>query len=73
MAKAAEPAATAKSLIKREPVVVGSGILTLISTVLYVLPSIAPGVKIPPNAAKIISLAITFAGSFGLRQLVKPI
>jgi hypothetical protein len=69
-AKAAEPA---KSLVKREPVVVGSAILTLISTALYVLPSINPKIKIPDKAAKIISVGLQLAGSFGLRQLVKPV
>lgn len=59
-----------KTLIQREPVVAGSAAITLISTALYVLPAF--GIKIPPNVAKYVSLALTLGGSFGIRNLVKP-
>lgn len=70
MAKAAEPAAATKSLIKREPVVFISAGVTLLSTALYLAPSV--GIKIPDRVAKIVSLGLTLASSFGARILVKP-
>jgi hypothetical protein len=69
MAKTAT-APVAKSLIKREPVAIGTALLTLVGTALYVLPSV--GIKIPDKAAKLIQLGFTLAGGLGLRSLVKP-
>lgn len=71
MAKAAEAAAASKSLIKREPVLIGSGIVTLLSTALYVAPAI--GLKIPDQVQKALSVGLTAAGAFGIRSLVKPV
>jgi hypothetical protein len=67
----ANPTPPARSLAKREPVIIGSAALTLVSTALYLLPAI--GVKVPDKAAKFVTLALTLAGSFGLRNLVKPV
>lgn len=67
---AAKTTEEAKSIVKREPVLIGSGIVTLLSTALYVAPSL--GIKIPDQAQKIASLAFTAAGAFGIRSLVKP-
>lgn len=69
MAKAATAAAP-KSLIKREPVALISAAVTLLSTAIYLAPSV--GIKIPDKAQKIISLALTLAGGLGARVLVKP-
>jgi hypothetical protein len=65
--KAAEPA---KSLVKREPVVFISAAVTLLSTAIYLAPSV--GIKIPDRAQKIISLGLTLAGGLGARVLVRP-
>jgi hypothetical protein len=70
MAKAAAAAAPTKSLVKREPVVFISAAVTLISTALYLAPSV--GIKVPDKVAKIVSLGLTLASSFGARILVKP-
>ena len=67
----ASPTPPVKPLVKREPVVIGSAALTLVSTALYLAPAI--GIKIPDKVAKIISLGMTLAGGLGLRNLVKPV
>jgi hypothetical protein len=67
----ASPAPAAKPLVKREPIVVGSAALTLVSTLLYLAPAI--GIKIPDKVAKSVTLALTLGGGFGLRNLVKPV
>lgn len=59
-----------KSLIKREPVAFISAGVTLLSTAIYLAPSV--GIKIPDKAQKIISLGLTLAGGLGARVLVKP-
>lgn len=69
MAKAAAAAAP-KSLVKREPVAFISAAVTLLSTAIYLAPSV--GIKIPDKAQKIISLGLTLAGGLGARVLVKP-
>lgn len=61
----------AKSLIKREPVAIGSAVLTLFNTALYLAPTV--GIKIPDKATKAISLVSMLAGGLGLRNLVKPV
>lgn len=68
----AKPAVEAKSLIKREPVLLLSGAVTLISTALYVAPK-AFGIPIPDKVAKIISLGLMIAGGLGGRSMVKPV
>lgn len=67
MAKATE---APKSLVKREPVAFISAGVTLLSTAIYLAPSV--GIKIPDKAQKIISLGLTLAGGLGARVLVKP-
>jgi len=59
-----------KSLVKREPVALISAAVTVISTVLYIAPSV--GIKIPDKVAKGVSLALMLAGGIGGRSLVKP-
>jgi hypothetical protein len=67
----ASPKPVAKpKLVKREPVIVGSAALTLVSTALYLAPAI--GIKIPDKVVKLVTLALTLGGGFGLRNLVKP-
>jgi hypothetical protein len=70
MAKPVAVPPAKKSIMKREPVIAGSAAITLLSTALYVLPAF--GIKIPPNVAKYVSLALQLGGSFGIRNLVKP-
>lgn len=60
----------AKSLIKREPVAIATGALTLLATVVYVLPSI--GIKIPDKVQKGLTLIGILAQGLGIRSLVKP-
>jgi hypothetical protein len=62
--------AEAKSLIKREPVLLASGAMTVLSTIVYVLPSM--GIKIPDKVQKGFSLLAMVAGGLGVRSLVKP-
>ena len=64
------PEAT-KSLAKREPVMFISAAITLLSTALYVAPSV--GLKIPANVQKVVSLGLMLAGGLGARVLVKPV
>jgi hypothetical protein len=65
------PAAPAtKSLLKREPVALATGAMTIVSTIVYVLPSM--GFPIPDKAQKAISLIAMLAGGLGIRSLVKP-
>lgn len=68
---ATKAAEAPKSLVKREPVAFISAAITLISTALYVAPSV--GIKVPDKAAKVVSLALTLAGGLGARLLVRPV
>lgn len=67
---AAKAVEAPKSLVKREPIAFISAAVTLLSTALYLAPSV--GIKVPDKAAKIISLGLTLAGGIGGRILVKP-
>lgn len=60
----------AKTLLKREPVAIATGALTLLATAVYVLPSI--GIKIPPVVQKGVTLIGILAQGLGVRSLVKP-
>jgi hypothetical protein len=62
--------AEAKSLIKREPVAIATGALTLLATAVYVLPSI--GIKVPDKVQKGLTLLGILAQGLGIRSLVKP-
>lgn len=62
--------AEAKSLIKREPVAIATGALTLLATAVYVLPSI--GIKVPDKVQKGLTLLGIVAQGLGIRSLVKP-
>lgn len=62
--------AEAKSLLKREPVALATGAMTILSTVVYVLPSM--GLPIPDKVQKGITLLAMVAGGLGIRSLVKP-
>lgn len=66
---AAPPAAS--SLVKREPVAIATGALTLLATAVYVLPSI--GIKIPDKVQKGLTLVGILAQGLGVRSLVKPV
>lgn len=69
MAKQVE-SSKAASLVKREPVMMVSGVVTLLSTALFVAPAL--GIKIPDKITKSVSLGMTALGAFGIRSLVKP-
>lgn len=60
----------AKSLIKREPVAIATGALTLLATVVYVLPTI--GINVPDKVQKGLTLLGILAQGVGIRSLVKP-
>lgn len=60
----------AKSLVKREPVALATGALTLLATAVYVLPSM--GIKIPDKVQKGLTLLGIVAQGLGVRSLVKP-
>jgi hypothetical protein len=67
---AAKTEPKAASLLKREPVALATGAMTVLSTVVYVLPSM--GIKIPDKVQKGFSLLAMVAGGLGIRSLVKP-
>jgi hypothetical protein len=68
--EAAAAPSTAKALV-RDPVAMGSAVLTVVGTVLYVLPAF--GVKLPPAVQKATGLVFTLASALGLKMSVKPI
>ena len=57
-------------ITKRQPALIIGGIVTLIDAVLLTAPSL--GIPIPDNIAKLLTLAITLAGSFGIKSQVRP-
>jgi hypothetical protein len=69
MAKATA-APEAKPSITRDPLAIGSGILTIVGTIMYVLPSM--GIKLPPVVTKFAGLAFTIAAALGMKSAVKP-
>lgn len=52
------------------PLALGSGIITVIATVLYVLPSM--GVKVPDKVARLANVAMTVSAALGIKSLVRP-
>jgi hypothetical protein len=60
----------AKALV-RDPAAIGSAVLTIAATVLYVLPAF--GVKLPEKVQKLTGLAFTLASALGLKVTTKPI
>lgn len=73
MTAAPQPVPKAKStkLVKREPAVFATGVVTLIATALYVAPSI--GLEVPDTVAKVVTLILTVAAGFGIRSAVTPV
>lgn len=72
MAAKTQPAAKAAgSVVKREPAVIATAIVTLISTFLFVAPGI--GIPIPETVAKAIAVVLTLAAGFGIRSVVQPV
>jgi hypothetical protein len=65
-AKATEQA----KAVALNPVALGSGVITVVATVLYVLPSM--GVKVPDKVARMSNVAMTLAAALGIRSLVRP-
>jgi hypothetical protein len=71
MAVKAPPATKAGSVVKREPAVIATGIVTLVSTFLFVAPGI--GIPIPDTISKVIAMVLTVAAGFGIRSAVTPV
>lgn len=71
MAAKTQPAAKAAGIFKREPAVIATGIVTLISTFLFVAPDM--GIPIPETVAKAIAVVLTLAAGFGIRSVVQPV
>ena len=70
MAKAV-PAVKPKSIVKREPAVILTGVATLIATALFVAPSL--GLAIPDTVQKVVAAGLTVLAGFGIRPLVEPV
>lgn len=71
MAKVATAAApTGPKALVRDPLAIGSAVLTIAGTVLYVLPAF--GIKLPPAVQKLTGAAFTLASALGLKVTVKP-
>lgn len=70
MAKVEASAAPTKAGIVRDPLAIGSAVLTIAATVLYVLPAF--GIKLPAATQKVASTAFTIASALGLKVTVKP-
>lgn len=68
-APAAKPAAASKT--KRYPTAIITAAVTMLSTALYVAPSV--GIAIPDSAQKIITLVLMAAGGLGIHSLVTPV
>lgn len=68
MAAKTQPAA---SIVKREPAVIATGAVTLLSTFLFVAP--AMGIPIPDTVSKVAAMLLTVAAGFGIRSAVTPV
>lgn len=71
MANSARAQKQATSLAKREPAVLLAGIATLVSTVLFVAPSL--GIPVPSTVQKVVAAGLTLLAGFGIRPLVEPV
>jgi hypothetical protein len=60
----------AVTALTRNPAAIGSVALSLVGTLLYLLPVI--GVKVPTKVSKIANVAMTLGATFGFKLLVKP-
>lgn len=60
----------AKKAVTLNPLAIGSGVITVIATVLYVLPSM--GVNVPDKVARMANVAMTVAAALGIKSLVRP-
>lgn len=58
-------------LLKHNPAVMGTGIVTMIATFMYVAPSM--GIGIPDTIAKVLATVLYIAGAFGIRSAVRPL
>lgn len=69
MAKPATPATRAPA-VKREPAVILAGAATILSTLVFVAPSM--GIPVPGTVQKVIAAGLTLLAGFGIRPLVTP-
>jgi hypothetical protein len=60
-----------KSIVKREPAVILTGVATLIATAVFVAPSI--GLEIPDTVQKVVAAGLTILAGFGIRPQVTPV
>lgn len=58
-------------ITKREPVLIATGIVTLLSTFMFVAPDL--GIGIPDTVAKVISVILFVAAGLGIRPQVTPV
>ena len=70
MAKPAAVPAKATGIAKREPAIILTGAATLISTILFVAPSL--GIPVPGTVQKVVAAALTVLAGFGIRPQVTP-
>lgn len=56
---------------KREPALIAGGIVTMLSTFMFVAPDL--GIEIPDTVAKVITLILVVAASLGIRSKVTPV
>lgn len=59
------------SIARREPAMLATGVVTLLSTIMYLAPSM--GVAVPDTVAKVIATVLMMAAGFGIRSVVKPV
>src|SRR5919112_6299779 len=60
-----------KSIVKREPAVILTGVATLIATAVFVAPSI--GLEIPDTVQKVVAAGVTDIDGFGIPPDVSPV
>jgi hypothetical protein len=60
-----------KSIAKREPAAFATALVTLVSTALFLAPSV--GVPIPDTVQKAVAIGLMVAGGFGIRSVVTPV
>lgn len=67
---AAKATDQAKAAVALNPLAIGSGVVTLLATALYIAPSM--GIKVPDKIARLANVAMTVSAALGIRSLVRP-